>query len=427
MSSSQNARIGLIWIAVFCAATPPPTAQAADRFAWGDRVMPKQGAVITAPDGKPVSLDGRLLPLYARKTAAGLVDVGYGTTPEDSLVAWAEAEAYYTDWIRREPQAVAAYDLRGELRGLKLSFSEAIDDYTEAIRLAPRNARLHSKRALAHLGLSSDRMEPSATGKIVSDRPSEEAVALAEKDAARALIMDSGEILPLIALANVFDLRNEKVRALAQVHLLRVATPGDDYSRLQRAAAEFSELNFPIVAAKDCDFLIEKYPFQPAVFHRRATLHRIAGEFSQAFADYDEAIRLTPNFAGLYFIRSHCHAYCHQWEQAIKDVEDGYRLSANKPQGSSYAFLIYARAPRPTSVYRSRALELAKVGYAADPKNWAYCINMAAALAMNSDFEQAKTLLVEADRNLPARAVEERAAIKAYQDRVSRREELFRD
>ena len=61
-----------------------------------------------------------------------------------------KAVADYTDAIRLDPKDAAAHAARGDVYRKKGELNKAIADYTEAIRLDPKNAAAHAARGVAY-------------------------------------------------------------------------------------------------------------------------------------------------------------------------------------------------------------------------------------------------------------------------------------
>jgi tetratricopeptide (TPR) repeat protein len=65
---------------------------------------------------------------------------------------WAKAVADFTEVIRLDPKNAASYNTRGFAFGQKGDWAKAVADFTEVIRLDPNNALAYSSRARAYGG-----------------------------------------------------------------------------------------------------------------------------------------------------------------------------------------------------------------------------------------------------------------------------------
>ena len=54
------------------------------------------------------------------------------------------------------------------------------------------------------------------------------------------------------------------------------------------------------------------------------------GQYEEAIADYDQAIRLQPDFASFYFSRGHARVELGQYEEAIADYDQTIRLQPDQ-------------------------------------------------------------------------------------------------
>ncbi len=132
--------------------------------------------------------------------------------------------------------------------------------------------------------------------------------------------------------------------------------------------------------------------------------------FDKALADFDEAIRLDPEFAGAYTGHGIAHAKLGDYAAAHADYEHAIQL--NPQDHSAQNNLAWLLATCPDDNYRdgSRALVLANracelTGFS----NW-YCVGtLAAANAEVGNFEEARTWARETLRLAPQ---EERAGCK---------------
>src|SRR5580693_6159990 len=64
-------------------------------------------------------------------------------------------------------------------------------------------------------------------------------------------------------------------------------------------------------------------------FSNRGTAYGRKGQLDRAIEDFDEAIRLNPNFAEAYVKRSIAHALKGQFDRAIEDFDQAIRLNPN--------------------------------------------------------------------------------------------------
>lgn len=79
-------------------------------------------------------------------------------------------------------------------------------------------------------------------------------------------------------------------------------------------------------------------------YYNRGSSYYLKGEFDKAITDYDEAIRLRPDFVNAYYARGLAHGRKNQPDQAIADYDAAIRLKpdyaeAHYDRGFVYAYL----------------------------------------------------------------------------------------
>jgi len=67
-------------------------------------------------------------------------------------------------------------------------------------------------------------------------------------------------------------------------------------------------------------------PRDPVAYLNRALTYRRSGDFTKAFADYDEALRLDPTFARVYHSRGNAHTQLKEYDKAVADLAEAIRL-----------------------------------------------------------------------------------------------------
>jgi len=99
-----------------------------------------------------------------------------------------------------------------------------------------------------------------------------------------------------------------------------------------RAAAYLQRGDFNF-AIQDYDQAIRLNPQYAAAYHNRGIIHARNGEYERAVQDYDEAIRLDPNDAGAFINRGVVYQDKRQYEPAIADYSQAIRIDPKNPYG----------------------------------------------------------------------------------------------
>jgi tetratricopeptide (TPR) repeat protein len=218
-----------------------------------------------------------------------------------------KAIADYTEAIRLNPKDADAYYGRGYASQEKGDSGKAIADYSEAIRLDPKYAAAHYGRALAYKG-------KGEFDKAIADYT--EAIRLNPKDAdayyGRALAYQGkGDLDKAIADCTEAIRLNAKHEAAYSNRGYAYTTKGDydkaiaDYTEAIRLNPKFAiaycNRGYSYGAKGDADKAIADYttainlnPNSPCLYERRASLLIARGDYDRGMADIQQAIRLNP-------------------------------------------------------------------------------------------------------------------------------------
>jgi len=182
-----------------------------------------------------------------------------------------------------------------------------IADYSEAIRLDPKNAVAYGNRGMAYYGNSD-------LDRAIADF--DEAIRLDPKDATAynnrgAARLGKGDRSPIVYRTIVKDSRWRVPKAvfLYKSNGLAQRDKGD----VGLAIADFSEA--ARLAPKDA-----------LIYNNRGAAYVADGDFDRAIADFSEAIRLDPKYAEAFNQRCYVLAITGQAQQALADCEESMRL-----------------------------------------------------------------------------------------------------
>ena len=109
----------------------------------GDSVMPKVDTDIFASGKKVIDYS---IPLTVKQIEDEWLDVGYGWIKKKNVVLFADAQAYYDDFLSQDSQNPGAFYLRGLLRAFQGELESAIKDFDESIRFDPTNTVTLNRR-----------------------------------------------------------------------------------------------------------------------------------------------------------------------------------------------------------------------------------------------------------------------------------------
>jgi tetratricopeptide (TPR) repeat protein len=80
-------------------------------------------------------------------------------------------------------------------------------------------------------------------------------------------------------------------------------------------------------AVQDYDQAVKLNPNDADLFFRRGVAHGMLGDAGRAIDDFDKAIKLAPDHVGALYSRGLTYSNKGQWERAIKDYDQAIRLS----------------------------------------------------------------------------------------------------
>ncbi|REJ92440.1 MAG: tetratricopeptide repeat protein [Planctomycetota bacterium] len=300
--------------------------------------------VTAAPEAKLTS-DGQRVAAVVRGTQFRILRVERGSflvewkhqrawISADDVIAIEGSIEYFTKAIEADPTAVD-FNARGLAWSHEGKLERSIEDFNEAIRLDPQQARFWSDR-----GVSRHRLG-DLDGAIA--------------DYTEAIRLDPGE--------SHFWFSRGLARAYQR-----------DYDR----------------AVEDYDEAIQRDPRNFIYFHSRGASLSSRGDYDKAIADYDKALELNPDYAPTYYNRASASEKKGNFKQATDDYLEALRLAPLYTDAlNNFAWLL---ATCPDEEFRDgeRAVEFAQAAgkLSAWKKPYSYG-TLAAAYAENGEFDRA--------------------------------------
>ena len=214
--------------------------------------------------------------------------------------------ADYTEALRLNPKDTITYFNRAETYQVKGMYRQAIQDATEAIRLDPKNAAAYCSRGTAYGKTCqynpaiSDfneaiRLNQNCLGPISSERPH---------------IWSWESMIGPLPIA-------QRPSGSSQIRLMRFIL-GNVYfqqGEYVRAFAEYTEV-------------IQLNPQMSEAYYNRANVYACKGEFDRVIADSTEAIRLARRHqasmesSGEYMLRGYAYGEKRDYDRAIVDLTE---------------------------------------------------------------------------------------------------------
>jgi tetratricopeptide (TPR) repeat protein len=185
---------------------------------------------------------------------------------------------------------------RGVAHKAKNDIDQALNDYSEAIRLDPNYARAYLNRGAV----------------LVDKREIDRAIA----DFTEAIRLDPKKKLGYINRAVVYKTKRDWDHAIADYGEAIRLDPSDIYILYGRGDAYLSKQDYDR-AIGDFTEVIRLEPKAAGAFTFRGRGHRAKGESERAIADFTEAIRLAPHDPAPYIDRATSYRYAGDLDRAI--------------------------------------------------------------------------------------------------------------
>jgi tetratricopeptide (TPR) repeat protein len=377
---------------------------------WAGKIVmvKKTGVRITYADEKggqrlvvPAQMDFRVLADQQGRIQVRSQLGLEGWFDKTDLVLLEDAAAWYSEALRHNPKDAATYHLRARARHLQGALDLAIEDFAEAIRLAP-SAALYNNRANVWLAKKD-------FDKAVADY--DHALKLSPRSS--AFFNNRG---------NVWSAKKDYDRAIADYDQAIRLSPKAAPAYANRALAWNRKKEYDKALA-DCDECIRLDPFFLSAYSHRGTAWSAKNEHDKAIADFSKVLRLDPKNVLAYRNRGKAWVAKKDHDRAIADFSqaiafDAKNVLARDDRGRAYyekkdyenAMADYNEAIRldpklaaaysnrawlwatcPDAKFRDgqRALESARKAVDLFPKNAGFLDTLAAAYAETGNFEEA--------------------------------------
>ncbi|MEM7313311.1 MAG: tetratricopeptide repeat protein [Planctomycetota bacterium] len=311
-------------------------------------VVCKDGASFHVPDGP--TIDAQIGYLYKvdkiRDSWLWVVRTG-GWIEADQVVAQAEAEAHFTDILKKQPSADAYYH-RGVMRSVEGQYNRAFNDYEAALRLQPEMAK-------AFNGLGNCLW---ATGKVYE----------ALEQYRQAIAADP-------KLAAAYNNRGNAWRTLGD-HEAALK----DYNQALTVAGEVA-----------------------LILNNRGSTHLAMGNLNQAVEDYSRAILVDSHYSDAFNNRGFVMQMQGDFEKAIANYRRAAQYDPQFFRAVNNA--AWLRATCPDDRYRDGQLAVQSAQQACeltDYKLWFCLATLAAAHAEAGDSDMAVQSQLKAISLMPA-------------------------
>ncbi|MBD2441669.1 tetratricopeptide repeat protein [Dolichospermum sp. FACHB-1091] len=217
----------------------------------------------------------------------------------------------YTQAIKLDTKNANYYARRG-LTYLQLKdYKQAIDDYTQAIKLDTKNANYYARRGFAYFQLKDYKQAINDWTQAIKLDPKNAGYYGARGDAYLQL-KDYKQAINDYTQAIQLDPKNAiyyGARGLAYLQL-------KDYKQ----------------AINDYTQAIQLDPKNAGYYGARGDAYLQLKDYKQAINDYSQAIKLKPDFTEAYYVRGIAHYFLKDYKQAIDDWNQAIKLKPDYPE-----------------------------------------------------------------------------------------------
>lgn len=330
-----------------------------------------------------------------------------------AYLGWAHREkgefdlaiAAYDSAIKRDPRA-DWYNNRGLLYLDTKKLDEAITDFTEAIKRAPKFVMAYENRAAAY-GLQN---KPLA----------------ALENWSQALSLDPDNAGARLRRARIYLDQKEFDKGIADLSKVVQAEPKNAAALIERGQA-YADLNKTDDAIRDFSAALAIDGKNAEAFLVRAQLYTDKKDFPKALADAEEALKLSPTLVDAVVARGWSQFLLGEFDKANADFARAIEMNGNHPGAYNSQAWLWATCPDEKFRDGKKAVEFAKKAVElTQGKEPAILDTQAAALAETGAFDQAIRIqeqVVQAFAGAP-QAAESQARLEQYRKNEPHRQKL---
>jgi tetratricopeptide (TPR) repeat protein len=246
---------------------------------------------------------------------------------------------------------------------------EALDHFSERIRLNPSNSHYWSNRASVW-------REKGEIEKVI-------------KDSSEAIRIEPKLVAPYVNRCNVYFDKGDMDLAIIDYTKALQLDPNDAITYNCRGTALMSKGDLDL-AIKDCTESIRLNPKDATVFYNRGFALLKKGELDLAISDYTESIRLDPKNAGAYINRGFALRKKGDVRSAIEDYDEAIRLESEDAMTLNSLAWLYATYPDENYRNGTKAIELATKACELSAWKARHCVDtLAAAYAESGEWDSA--------------------------------------
>lgn len=274
-----------------------------------------------------------------------------------------EALNDFSEALRLNPRHVGALAGQASVWEQREDYEKAIQVLTTAIEAGPESAELYHRRARIRMKLGEHdlaiedcsaalRLDPKNTDRLLFRSIEWTLSGNIEKaldDCRAALAIDPKKLMAYYYMALAHSRAGQLDQAIEDFDAALRIDPNDTQMRFFRAYELFNQEKFDRALAA-VDEVIQTGKDMPDAYSWRGYFWMLREEWNKAIADYSQALRLKPGDAALLARRATCWTELNEFENAIQDADAALRLdpkSTEAAEAREEAIAAKNGAPKP--------------------------------------------------------------------------------
>ncbi|MBS0208511.1 MAG: tetratricopeptide repeat protein [Planctomycetes bacterium] len=269
-------KVCLLGLCLACSLAAAPNARAADEDdGWTDRAILLKETARPWVNEKRVTWNAVPLPGVVREVRDNWLSLGNKTwvTKNEALLV-PDAPEYFAGLIKRQPNNVIAYALRGIAWQLNGEYENALKDFNEALRLEPGSATVTLLRGKAYYQL----------------HRYDDALA----DFTEAIRTEPGNLVAYNDRGATLNAMGEFERAYSQFNEVLRKDPKNALAYANRGCNMCDQGKLDEALA-DLNKAIELNPEMSSAYCNRGKVLTKQGDYPDALADFDKALKIAPH------------------------------------------------------------------------------------------------------------------------------------
>lgn len=375
----------------------------------GEYVVPRNPDVrltIMVEDEKPVPIETGDNALRVVKDAGETLHFRWGgknaTGKRRDWILVKDADTFFTQEIAADNNDPWPWSIRAESRRVRYQYAKAIKDYTELVRLEPKNPYWLQQRGNAYTvlhqndkalldfnnGLALEDEDPDLLSNraYIYTRQGEFAKAQADLDLAFKI---EGRATTLERRGDLWLAQGNLEKAFLEYEKSLELDPENPYPHIGRAYLYQLKKDLP-KALESANKAIELAPYEASGLTRRSAIYSEMKDYKLALADAVAACKLAPHDAHQLLNRGGVYSLMGNAAKATADYDEALKLSPEELEPRNAKAWLQSTCPdakfRDGALALKVALEVCEQSSYREPN---FIDTLAAAYAETGDFEKA--------------------------------------